>query len=169
MKFCLIIATLISFEIITLSANLRTRDNFRKIMHHKDKLHQDGVAILEKDDVKLTDGAWTTIVTARRPVLVGLEQWAENITNTLEDKAKNWPIGLLTSWTMRIQYIRDRVTLNEARVTQQETRSRRTKRSPFGFVGSLSHYLFGIAEDSSINILKNHVEQARQQQEQLLY
>ena len=145
--------------------SLRRRTSYRRIIQKNDnKIHQDGIIILKHDQVNLADGAWTTIVTATKPTLIGLESWLENITQTLNIEETNWPVGMLKAWKIRIQRLRDRVTINEERVTQPQLRRTRTRRSPFGFVGSAGHYLFGFAEQKSLDILNDHVEQARETQ-----
>ena len=99
-----------------------------------------GIEVRQLDTVRYHTASWTILVTIAKPkASEELYLATKQIQSTIQTSRASLPAETVNQWSNRLNYVTELLPVQ---------RFERAKRAPLGFIGKISHFLFGtVTED----------------------
>lgn len=114
---------------------------------------EDGILTYQMGEVRTLTATWTTVITLKPPAEPRVEAWMQLLQDRIHELEVKGAVGRqeVLEWREYIRFLR--YDLSTAYPEPIHVRTKRTKRAPFDFIGSLSRVLFGTATQAQIAAL----------------
>ena len=134
-----------------------------------DLFTQEGVLVQQEGDIRAISGLWTVVVVIHPPPKPDFNLWINQIVQdilTLKTKGQAGDDDFKV-WMEHISFLQGNIRANGIYKTVHSPRNRRERRALFGFVSTISNYLFGTATQNQINVLTNAIKDSQHKIETL--